>query len=59
MDESLMRFDRVLINGGQRGTMLKMAPEDIVILGGGFRVFCVIGFMDIICYIAKLSFRIH
>ena len=30
MDESLMRFDRVLINGGQRGTMLKMAPGDIV-----------------------------
>ena len=29
MDESLMGFEKVLINGGQKGTMLMMAPEDI------------------------------
>jgi Cys-tRNA(Pro)/Cys-tRNA(Cys) deacylase len=30
MEESLLAFDRVLINAGQRGIMLMMAPEDIV-----------------------------
>ncbi|MFC1859633.1 aminoacyl-tRNA deacylase [Thermodesulfobacteriota bacterium] len=30
MEESLLKFDSVLINAGQRGTMLKMAPGDIV-----------------------------
>jgi Cys-tRNA(Pro)/Cys-tRNA(Cys) deacylase len=30
MDQSLLGFDRVLINGGQRGTMLKIAPKDII-----------------------------
>ncbi len=29
MEESLMEFDRVLINAGQRGAMLKMAPADL------------------------------
>ena len=30
MEENLMAFDKVVINGGQRGVMLKMAPADIV-----------------------------
>jgi Cys-tRNA(Pro)/Cys-tRNA(Cys) deacylase len=30
MEESLLAFDRVLINAGQRGTMLMMSPGDIV-----------------------------
>ncbi|MCF8052622.1 MAG: Cys-tRNA(Pro) deacylase [Desulfobacterales bacterium] len=30
MEESLMACDHVLINAGQRGTMLKMTPADIV-----------------------------
>jgi len=30
MDESLLNFDRVVINGGQRGLLLKMATIDIV-----------------------------
>lgn len=29
MEERLLAVDRVLINAGQRGTMLKMAPADI------------------------------
>ncbi len=29
MDESLMEFDKVAINAGQRGVLLIMAPEDI------------------------------
>ncbi len=29
MEESLLACDRVLINAGRRGTMLKMAPADI------------------------------
>jgi prolyl-tRNA editing enzyme YbaK/EbsC (Cys-tRNA(Pro) deacylase) len=29
MEESLLSLDRVMINAGQRGTMLKMAPGDI------------------------------
>jgi Cys-tRNA(Pro)/Cys-tRNA(Cys) deacylase len=29
MEESLLGHDRVLINAGQRGTMLEMAPADI------------------------------
>ena len=29
MEESLMAFDKVAINAGQRGTMLLMSPEDI------------------------------
>jgi Cys-tRNA(Pro)/Cys-tRNA(Cys) deacylase len=30
MEESLPRWDEVMINGGQRGIMLKMVPGDIV-----------------------------
>ncbi len=30
IEESILQFDRVLINAGQRGTMLLMMPEDIV-----------------------------
>ncbi len=30
MDKSLMVHEQVLINGGQRGVMVRMAPEDIV-----------------------------
>lgn len=30
MEKSLLAFNRVLINAGQRGTMLEMAPADIV-----------------------------
>ncbi len=29
MQASLLEFDRVMINGGQRGVLLKMAPADI------------------------------
>ncbi len=29
MDESLLRFDKVAINAGQRGVLLIMSPEDI------------------------------
>ena len=29
MDESLMKYEQVLINGGQRGVMIRMAPADI------------------------------
>jgi len=30
MEKSIQGFDLILINAGQRGVMLKMAPEDIV-----------------------------
>jgi len=30
MEESLQRWDEVMINAGQRGAMLKMAPGDIL-----------------------------
>ena len=30
MEESMLKFDKVIINAGQRGIMLMMAPEDIV-----------------------------
>ncbi|OQX27140.1 MAG: hypothetical protein BWK80_06885 [Desulfobacteraceae bacterium IS3] len=30
MEESLLKFDKVAINAGQRGTMLMMRPQDIV-----------------------------
>ena len=30
IEESILQFDRVLINAGQRGTMLLLMPEDIV-----------------------------
>lgn len=30
MDSSIMKYQAVLINGGQRGVMLKMAPVDIL-----------------------------
>ena len=30
MEESLLRHEDVMINAGQRGVMLRMAPEDIV-----------------------------
>jgi Cys-tRNA(Pro)/Cys-tRNA(Cys) deacylase len=29
MDAAIMGWDDILINGGQRGMMLKMSPEDI------------------------------
>jgi Cys-tRNA(Pro)/Cys-tRNA(Cys) deacylase len=29
MEEQVLRFDEILINAGQRGTMLKMDPRDI------------------------------
>ncbi len=29
MEESILKFEEILINAGQRGTMLKMAPRDI------------------------------
>ena len=29
MEEDLLAFDYVMINGGQRGIMVKMKPEDI------------------------------
>ena len=29
MEERILEFDKILINAGQRGTMLLMAPEDI------------------------------
>ena len=29
MDASLLKHKTVIINGGQRGVMLKMAPQDI------------------------------
>ncbi len=29
MEEGILGFDMVLVNAGQRGTMLKIAPEDI------------------------------
>ena len=29
MEEQVLRFDEILINAGQRGTMLKMDPKDI------------------------------
>ena len=29
MEEGILRFDKILINGGQRGTMLIMKPADI------------------------------
>jgi Cys-tRNA(Pro)/Cys-tRNA(Cys) deacylase len=32
MHETILSHDTVMINGGQRGTMLKMRPEDIVAL---------------------------
>lgn len=35
MDESLLVHDAVMINAGQRGIMLKMAPEDILAATGG------------------------
>lgn len=30
MEESLLKFDKVAINAGQRGLMLLMKPQDIV-----------------------------
>lgn len=30
MEKSIQDYDEILINAGQRGVMLKMAPEDIV-----------------------------
>lgn len=30
MEESMLKFDKILINAGQRGVMLVMTPEDIV-----------------------------
>jgi Cys-tRNA(Pro)/Cys-tRNA(Cys) deacylase len=29
MEEDILRYDKILINAGQRGTMLKIAPGDI------------------------------
>jgi prolyl-tRNA editing enzyme YbaK/EbsC (Cys-tRNA(Pro) deacylase) len=29
MEESILNFEEILINAGQRGTMLLMAPGDI------------------------------
>ena len=29
MEENILRFDKILINAGQRGTMLLVAPDDI------------------------------
>ena len=29
MEKDMLRFDKILINAGQRGTMLKIAPDDI------------------------------
>jgi len=29
MEESILKFEEILINAGQRGTMLKIAPDDI------------------------------
>ena len=29
MEESILQFEKILINAGQRGTMLKIAPEII------------------------------
>ncbi len=29
MEESILKFESILINAGQRGTMLKIAPDDI------------------------------
>jgi prolyl-tRNA editing enzyme YbaK/EbsC (Cys-tRNA(Pro) deacylase) len=29
MDEAALKFDKILINAGQRGTMLLMDPADI------------------------------
>jgi len=31
LDEQISRFDTVMINGGQRGVMLKIAPRDIAL----------------------------
>ncbi len=31
MDQSLMKHEQVLINGGQRGVMVRMAPGDIAV----------------------------
>jgi prolyl-tRNA editing enzyme YbaK/EbsC (Cys-tRNA(Pro) deacylase) len=30
MEESILKFEEILINAGQRGTMLLMAPTDIL-----------------------------
>ena len=30
MEESILKFDQILINAGQRGTMLKIAPQAII-----------------------------
>ncbi|RTZ97847.1 MAG: Cys-tRNA(Pro) deacylase [Deltaproteobacteria bacterium] len=30
MDESILKYQEIMINAGQRGTMLKMAPQDII-----------------------------
>jgi len=30
MDASLINHDKIVINAGQRGSMLKMSPDDIV-----------------------------
>ena len=38
MDESLLVHDAVMINAGQRGIMLKMAPEDILAATGGHAI---------------------
>jgi len=29
MDERILKFEKILVNAGQRGTMLKIAPESI------------------------------
>ncbi len=35
MDQSLLRYEKVAINGGQRGVMLIMDPKDILKASGG------------------------
>jgi Cys-tRNA(Pro)/Cys-tRNA(Cys) deacylase len=35
MEESLLAHDKVMINAGQRGVMLKMIPGDIMAATGG------------------------
>ena len=35
MEETLLQYDKVMINGGQRGIMLVMKPQDILAASGG------------------------
>lgn len=35
MEQSLLRYDKVAVNGGQRGVMLIMNPKDILKASGG------------------------